>query len=325
MKIFFTGSNPGLPILKGSILSFASITQDLGHVICDDLNDGPDVLVCVDYHPQFRKIIRQARQLNVPTVLIKQEPSVTAPIHSRQNPGELFDLVIKRGDPREKRIFNTFQEWDTRFLSNPTRKVRAVAINADKWSAVRGEQYSLRRRCYASDSRIDVYGHGWGDSDLKRLERIAKEIVIALRFGKLPLILNTRYGFVRPVNYKGSSDDKAMTLSNYKVSLVIENSSEYMSEKLVDALLAGTIPVYVGPNPLLFGIPNKLFFHSEPDPESISKAISKALEIDTQDFHNNVRSWASNETTIEFWEARKVTDRLLRHIECRIGIPGEGI
>jgi len=318
MKVFVTGSNSGHPYREGSTSSFASLVQDLGHQLSTDLSGDPDVLVCVDYHPKFKNEILRARSLGVPTVLVKQEPSVTAPVHMLKNPGNLFDLVVKRGDPHGSPIFNTFQEWDTRFLGQVNRKERVVAINADKWSAIRGELYSFRRACYNSDDRIDLFGHGWNDKNLKRFERLIKEVLIAVRFGQFPILRNSKNIFLKPLNYLGQSQDKMETLGAYKVSLVIENSQEYMSEKLIDALLAGNVPVYVGADPERFGIPKELFFHCEPDVGLVKEKISEALVINSEDFQSKVSKWIASEGVKGFWEVRSVTKTLLDYIECKL-------
>lgn len=318
LKVFMIGSNSGLPYQKGNVFSFSSLVQDLGHQLVGRLEDRPDVLVCVDFHPKFTSVIKRARNLGIRTVLVKQEPSVTAPIHKIPNPRNLFDFVIKRGDPQGQPIFNTFQEWDTRYFNGRKRVQRAVAINADKWSAVNGELYSFRRLCYGSDKRIDLYGHGWNDSNWKRVERLVKECLIAMRFSLVPKLRDSKYIFFRPLNYLGRSDDKMRTLSRYKVSLVIENSAEYMSEKLVDALLAGCIPVYVGADPKRFGIPQDLYFFCDKDLSQVKKSITLALELDFDQFQSRVQSWIQTAGVREFWEVKSVTGAILEHIECRL-------
>ena len=318
MKVLVTGSSSGLPCRENSITSFASLAQDLGHAVVADLGGRPDVLICVDYHPRFRDEIRAARKQGIPTVLVKQEPSVTAPIHKLPNPDNIFDLVVKRGDPDGSPIFNTFQEWDTRYLSQQIRKDRVVAINADKWPAIAGELYSFRRICYSSDDRIDLFGRGWSEKNSKRLERLFKEVLLAIRFRHVPVLVNSKNIFLRPLNYLGQSNDKMTTLAEYKVSLVIENSREYMSEKLVDALLAGNVPVYVGADPKRFGIPEELYFSCEPDLGEVMESISQALSVNSEDFRSKVKAWIESDEVKSFWEVRSVTKTLLDYIECKI-------
>jgi hypothetical protein len=249
VRIFFGGRNSRLNASADDISSPASIANRLGHIVCNDTSETPDVAIFVDYDPREKVKLKELKKLGIPIALIKQEPIVTAPAHAKKNPSGLFDLVITRGDPESDPLFNTFQEWDTRFVGSANRLERIVAINANKWSAVPGELYSLRRRCYAADSRLDLFGRGWSENKFKTLIRVLKENLIALRFGMIPKAGNLRHAFHAPANYLGEAKDKMEILSKYKVSLVIENSEAYMSEKLVDALLAGCIPVYVGAIP----------------------------------------------------------------------------
>lgn len=290
----------------------------LGHTICHTLEEEIDVVICVDFVSKDTQKIRLLKERGIPIVLIKQEPVVTSPAHLESNPGELFDLVITRGDPNSKPVFNTFQEWDTRFYKSSGRLDRVVAINANKWSAIPGELYSLRRLCYSNDPRVDLYGRGWNERIGATLLRYAKEVLIAIRFRVRPELLNIKHAFHKPANYLGSADDKMAALSRYKVSLVIENCESYMSEKLVDAILAGCIPVYVGADPQKFGIPSDLYIKSPADARSVGEALDLALELSHDEYLRKVESWVELPGIRETWEAVEVFDRVLRHIESEM-------
>jgi hypothetical protein len=54
-----------------------------------------------------------------------------------------------------------------------------------------------------------------------------------------------------------------MAISAYKYSVVIENEASYVSEKLFEALFAGCIPKYVGPNLREFDFPAGLVIEVE--------------------------------------------------------------
>jgi len=73
-----------------------------------------------------------------------------------------------------------------------------------------------------------------------------------------------------------TAKDKLKALSNYKVSLVIENSAEFVSEKLIESKRAGTIPFYIGPPVTLFGTPKELVAKAEPNIIGIQSALLKA-------------------------------------------------
>jgi len=318
MNILFGGRNSRLDATLDDISSPASIAKRLGHKVCNNSSDNPRVAIFVDYDPKEKSKIRELKELGVPLVLIKQEPVVTAPLHSRKNPSGLFDLVITRGEPGSDPLFNTFQEWDTRFLGRSERQENIVAINANKWSAVPGELYSLRRQCYAADPRIDLYGRGWDEGKAQTLIRVLKENLIAIRFGVLPKAGNIKHAFHAPANYMGEAKDKMEILSKHKVSLVIENCESYMSEKLVDALLAGCIPVYVGANPKLFGIPDDLYIRAEANPRSVKRGIEIALEMAHSNFLTRVQSWMALPGVKDEWQSVQVFARILSHIEDKL-------
>ena len=52
----------------------------------------------------------------------------------------------------------------------------------------------------------------------------------------------------RYIGGKGVCKDKFETLCQYKFSLVVENSNDYVSEKLFDSLAAKCLTFYIGPD-----------------------------------------------------------------------------
>jgi hypothetical protein len=147
---------------------------------------------------------------------------------------------------------------------------------------------------------------------------VIKEIVISLRFRFMPTIGNIRWAFLKPASYLGVAKSKVETLSSYKVSLVIENNGSYMSEKLVDCILAGTIPVYVGESISGFQVPQDLVVVSRPEVGSIIESIDEALSWDSYEFRLRAKEWASREGIKERWESEYVIVRLLDHVQDKI-------
>lgn len=64
-------------------------------------------------------------------------------------------------------------------------------------------------------------------------------------------------------SYRGQSIFKWKTVSQYKYSLVIENSTDdyYISEKIFDALICGSMPIYHGSNKIFEVLPNEWFYY----------------------------------------------------------------
>jgi hypothetical protein len=320
MRILFTGANHDLENWARQSYSLAHAAHRMGHFICSSFLDAPDVLICVDYHKRSEPLLSEAKIRGTPRVLIRQEPIVVQPLHGKKKLLERFELVITRGHPLERPQFNTFQEWDISEIDNATRFKRSVAISANKWSMIPGEYYSLRRKAYSQIGGIDVFGPGWNSSTIGELTLVAKEFVISLASGVFPDVSNLKWSLIRPQSYLGVAASKMQTLSRYEVSLVIENSEGYMSEKLVDCILAGTIPVYVGERVEDYGIPAGLVIQAEPTVEAIRSAISQALNWDGHRYRMEAKAWAQSPGVKENWENSCVSRKLLDHIEARFTV-----
>lgn len=141
-----------------------------------------------------------------------------------------------------------------------------------------GEQYSKRRfHLKNSNDLIDVYGKGWNSPIFSIKSLIG---AISRLFGYLGLFSAESLGhtFISVKNYSGVIANKNDVLTNYKFALVIENSCDYVSEKLFDALRSGVIPLYLGPDLRLFGIPDNLVKVIDPFAVSIEPAILSLLD-----------------------------------------------
>jgi hypothetical protein len=84
-----------------------------------------------------------------------------------------------------------------------------------------------------------------------------------------------------------------------------------MSEKLFDALIAGCIPVYVGPSVIDYGIPGDLVIEVEPSVTSVATGIEAAKRIDFAAFQERLHSWLSLETTEQNHLGPHVIDRAM--------------
>ncbi len=64
-------------------------------------------------------------------------------------------------------------------------------------------------------------------------------------------------------SYRGQCLTKWKTVSQYKYSLVIENSTDdyYISEKIFDALICGSMPIYHGSDKIFEVLPKEWFYH----------------------------------------------------------------
>lgn len=96
---------------------------------------------------------------------------------------------------------------------------------------------------FGNKSKIDLYGANWLDfkrfefSELKKLKSILENLSPSF------------------------CEDKIKTISKYKFTFCLENISMkgYVTEKIIDCLVAGTIPVYLGAPDIFDFIPKECF------------------------------------------------------------------
>jgi hypothetical protein len=155
------------------------------------------------------------------------------------------------------------------------RKNKAVMVQGNKWSAQKGEMYSLRRRIISQLPKdLDLYGVGWNRGIQPDLYHLVSSLInSSLNEIKLEPIkhLGKKYK-----NYFGEVSNKYDVLSKYKVSIVVENSQDYISEKLFDSVSAGCICIYVGPPVSLFELSSTVAIFAKP---SIKDITDKFYEI----------------------------------------------
>jgi hypothetical protein len=152
---------------------------------------------------------------------------------------------------------------------------------ANKFSADRSENFSLRRRIvkYAmrTGDRIDIIGHHWERPWRRQFKTVVGDAITVSKAGRLPKIRSQDFVTLREsqggVRYLGSVVDKFAALRGYEYSLVTENSLKWTTEKLVDSVVAGCVPFYVGASMKEIGLPEGICIECEPDASAVWSAM----------------------------------------------------
>ena len=318
MTIHLLGKNANSTVHNAPELSLTNYLRDQGWNFVSSQSNAAVILAIDAEGSLFCRPRTPAFSVNQASILIVQEPNVVWPNNSLMNYRASFKEVICLGRASASgTCVNWPVVWPEELLTNfSTQKLnKAVFIASNRLSFHEGELYSLRRRVVRSLQRVDTYGRDWNIGIAKRTARLIIEAFSSL-------IRGSRVKFSSAWDYlfamgdtRGEITDKAEIGSRYKVSLVIENSKEYMSEKLMEALLSGSIPVYVGPEPKHFGIPSNLVVYSEPNLEAIQRNIDFALSLDFREWSISALEWLHDPRTeagwsiFEFW--KKLHLRLL--------------
>lgn len=154
------------------------------------------------------------------------------------------------------------------------RKNKIVFVGSNKYSISKGELYSLRREVFKNNKIIDLFGHGWNQNIIYDILSILSSL---LKTTYRNYSLKSLKLFAKQYNnYKGITNNKQKTLSNYKFALVIENSNDYVSEKLFESLESQCIVLYVGIN-LDKHLNKKIAVQSNANVFDISKKLTQIL------------------------------------------------
>jgi len=188
-------------------------------------------------------------------------------------------------------------------------------IQRNKFSCIKGELYTLRRSVIKKIGydNIVVRGEDWNKPLSAQFVHYLKILRYYLRrvswsnivFLPRYLIKNKEFTPVK---------NKQNFLSQVKVALVIENSADYVSEKIFDCFRAGTVPIYVGPLLADFGIPINTAIQCEPNIDSLLNTINKIKSFDLEQIASN--GWEFLKSSGREWDESQSMKRLAEHINA---------
>lgn len=201
------------------------------------------------------------------------------------------------------------------------RKNFLTMIAANKVSPTNENLYGLRRKIASSLSPefLKLYGPLWVDPLSVQVRHRLGVFVFSLKSHYLPNFLSLfgKLGKRYPCAL-GSIKDKHSVLRGSKFSLVIENSSENITEKLFDSLINGAIPIYIGPNLESSGIPNGVAIQGLRDSESISDYLQNISEEDIRQHLIAIYSFLKSPVFSNTWENEAVFGRIAREISMKV-------
>lgn len=237
----------------------------------------------------YREFIRQGGTADS-AILIRQETDSVYPGQYSKRVEKEYGLILTLGAVRKIRKHDFFLGHAYIHSSNPPhptaldlnfvevlkdRTVRQIYdisnwksrpiyfsfVGANKVGLNPKGNYGVRRKLVDSlaSSGLEVYGPLWNDGLKRRLINRVSMLIWGLKTHQLPPVLTLfRDIFRKYKNAKGEVENKQSVLLDSKYSLIVENSDFIITEKLFDVILAGSIPIYYGPDLSQFGLPDGL-------------------------------------------------------------------
>lgn len=165
-----------------------------------------------------------------------------------------------------------------------------INISGNKFSKHQNELYSKRLNLIKwfekfHPGQLDLYGQDW-DRVLITGRRIFRSL------NRLPPIGRLLFKIKPRPSYAGRAKSKMDTLSNYKFSICFENAhgfNGYITEKIIDCLLAKTIPIYLGAQNIQDYIPSECFIDMR-DFSSFEDLYSFLKTIDADKFDQYMKN-----------------------------------
>ncbi len=326
-RVLVLGRSSGIFEEEIAANTFSSFLRAKGVLATSD-GCSPNHAVVVDYTSSAMGLIRKAGLSFNTSHLLQQEPLQVLPANYASRRKRQFRTIIRvGGNPASENSVLCPQLWpsDLRYLefSDTVRADKVILVNGNKLSLIKGELYSLRRNAATTISELELYGTGWNSSLVERMLSLAKALVDAVLNGQLPRVASLNGWFGSYPNWRGligsgydsvGRDKKLEVMAKHKYALVVENSQEYLSEKLFDAFFAGCVPIYVGPSLGSYDIPKGLVIQSEPTIPSLLAAIDKARKLDMRVFRESLISFLSDDRTRQRWSHETVYQAVLDKI-----------
>ena len=241
-------------------------------------------------HSHSKEAILEAERCGVPLsnrILVIWEPAVVDEKVRSKKILKLYGTVIYASKHWAKENGEKFFRWPQSienfekiaFEDWKNRENSAVMIQANKYSIHKDEMYSLRRAVIKefddSSQCLALYGSHW---DAGIAYNLRSWIASSRRIRFINWNLNTcKYSVTKYLNYLGKVGNKNEINSRYRISIVIENSLDYVSEKLFDASAAGTYVVYLGPDLKQFDLDSSQLNNASRDAAGIKEIVNNFL------------------------------------------------
>lgn len=347
--MFISSSSSSITSSRNAFHDLTSRLENGGFILSH--NSKSDFFIGINHNKRtYKEFISQGGSSDR-AALIRLEPPSVFPAQYGEFIQEYYGIVMTAGSLRDVSNKSEFLCWPYEVVANPQkpwpndftldqhrhfalvhhfsdfkswlkRKNEIVLIAANKVSPAREEQYSTRRK-YARNlqaHQLKIYGELWNESLLAQVEHRARVLIFSLRNGYIPN-LKSLYGNLhwRYPSAQGPIAEKKLALENSRFSLVIENDSSYVSEKLFDAMMYGTIPVYLGPDLSLTGIPSNVLIELNQSPAEIWNYLCKLDEKELFIIWQNIHDFLSSELNLKRWDKAivygQIANQLINHFE----------
>jgi len=189
------------------------------------------------------------------------------------------------------------------YFSNRNRKFLMMMNNNKRPKSRKNELYSERLKAikyFSKTGEFDLYGGRWN-----------RRIYFPYTFYKK---------YVKKT-YRGYSNNKLETVSGYNFAICFENeiASGFVTEKMLDCLLVGTIPVYWGAPNITDFVPANCFidFRKFKDYDALLTHLKHITPQEMDEYRKNMQAYYKSqkfEVFTKLYFARTVVDAINKYL-----------
>lgn len=328
-------------------LQYAELKHSLNTVKLIETNiENCDYLIFVNHNKKYLKKYLKLKRNPAKLILIRLEPPAVLPVQYKKKVEKNYDLIIDPGVGLKSSSATDFIPWPYRISKDPAnpdddaenlesvieksvknnlftlgswslRKNKVVHIAANKVSPTSNSNYRIRRNLVKKlgSKELDVYGHFWNYSIKRQVGYRIRVLLYAFRAGFIPNLKEIYGGLFNSYpNFCGEPEDKHEVLKQYKFSLVIENYSGYASEKLFDAIINASIPIYIGPKRENLFLPENLFIWSDGTVQDIQNILNSMTLDRCDDMLKSMKNYLLSGDFISNWQSENVYAKIATKI-----------
>ena len=117
------------------------------------------------------------------------------------------------------------------------------------------------------------------------------------------------------ISYKGKVNSKKETLLKYKFAICYENARDipgYITEKIFDAMLSGSVPVYVGCKNITHEVPSECFINAKDfsSPDKLFAYIKNINKVDWELINSKIVTYINSEEFKNKYDAKFFAEEL---------------
>ena len=247
--------------------SFESLISELSKLGLEQTEKSDfDIYIAINHNKNIYSRMNQPQKV-AKKVLIRLEPYSVFPAQYSSKIESKYDIVISPGSVNDFKNSSYFIGFPHSIQKNPAkptfknqpsleafiemnsktlesnwrnRNLLCSMVAANKVSITRNSNYKLRRQLASkfNTEKLQIFGPLWNDPLLDKLAHRVKTLKFNVNYGSIVNLIEV-YGnlFKKYPHAKGIIEDKYSVLFNSKFSLVVENSMEYVSEKIFDVFV----------------------------------------------------------------------------------------